>query len=115
MLEQIDIDPTLPSVVASLAGQYRDQDLVLTLIFHPDTSRVGQTTVVPRQSGNAPWVLGRRSPSFGGKSDQSATPLEEPHVSRRALEFLYQGKQLIIRRFGDSSRCRLGGASCMTI
>ena len=108
MLEHTDTDLTLPSVVASLPGNYRDQDLVLTVIFHPDTARIGHTAVVPRHTGNAPWILGRCGPAFGDRDDQSVSPLADPHVSRRALEFLYQGKQLIIRRFGDSSRCRLG-------
>jgi two-component system nitrogen regulation response regulator GlnG len=108
--DNIDADLTLPSVVSSLPDKHRDQELTLTIIFHPDTSRIGQTAVVPRQTGSAPWILGRRSPAFSGGTVQVAEPLEDPHISRQALEFLPRGKQLVVRRFAASSRCRIAGS-----
>ena len=109
MHDNIDADLTLPSVVSSLPGKHRDQELSFTIIFHPETSRIGQTAVVPRQTGSAPWILGRRSPAFSGGTAQVAEPLEDPHISRQALEFLPRGKQLVVRRFAASSRCRIAG------
>lgn len=108
MLTPNDPDVTLPSIIASLAGKYGEQEVVLTIIFHPDPARIGQRAVVPQQSGNAPWVLGRRSPEFHGAEGQAPLPLDDPHVSRRALQFTLKGKQLTISRFQPSSRCRFG-------
>jgi DNA-binding NtrC family response regulator len=110
MLTPIDPETTLPSIHASLASQYGAEELVLTIVFHPDTSRIGHRAVVPQQSGNAPWVLGRRSPAFHGRDGQCLLPLDDPHVSRRALQFTLTGKRLVINRFEASSRCRLGPA-----
>ena len=108
MLTPNDADVTLPSIIASLAGRYGAQDVVLTIIFHPDPTRIGQRAVVPQQSGIAPWVLGRRSPDFHGADGQVPLPLDDPHISRRALQFTLKGKHLAISRFQPSSRCRLG-------
>jgi transcriptional regulator with PAS, ATPase and Fis domain len=115
MLESSDVDLTLPSITASARGAFahQDQQLVLTIAFHPDTARIGQRAVVPKQSGNTVWVLGRRSPAFGAGDVQSPTPLDDPHVSRRALQFTYQDKRLLIRRFDASSRCRVGDAELL--
>jgi two-component system nitrogen regulation response regulator GlnG len=108
MMKPADIDLTLPAVVASLRGNLDAMDLVLTVIFHPDTSRIGHRAVVPKKTGTVPWVLGRRSPDFKGPDEQSPFPLDDPHISRRALQFIYQDRQLTIRRFDSSSRCRVG-------
>ena len=108
MLTQTDPDLTLPSVMATLAGKYAAQELVLTVIFHHDIARVGQSAVVPRETGKTPWVLGRRSPEFAGENDQSPLPLDDPHISRKALQFVVHSKRLTIRRFEASSRCRVG-------
>jgi two-component system nitrogen regulation response regulator GlnG len=108
MLTPNDSDVTLPSIVASLAGKYGAHDVVLTIVFHPDPARIGQRAVVPQRSGNAPWVLGRRSPDFHGADGQVPLPLDDPHVSRRALQFTLKGKHLTISRFQPSSRCRVG-------
>ncbi|RLA47691.1 MAG: hypothetical protein DRQ97_05515 [Gammaproteobacteria bacterium] len=109
MHDNIDADLTLPSVVSSLPGTSRDQVLSLTIIFHPKTSRIGQTAVLPRKTDSAGWILGRRSPAFSDATVQVAEPLDDPHISRQALEFLPRGKQLVVRRFAGSSRCRIAG------
>jgi two-component system nitrogen regulation response regulator GlnG len=108
MLTPNDSDVTLPSIIASMASRYGAQELVLTIAFHPDPARIGHRAVVPQQSGIAPWVLGRRSPDFHGHDGEVPLPLDDPHVSRRALQFTLKGKYLTISRFQPSSRCRLG-------
>ena len=110
MQENIDTDPTLPSVVASLPGRYREQELLLTIVFHPRTARIGQAAVVPATRAVNPWILGRRGPVFAGKENVSAGPLEDLHVSRQALEFLRVGERLVIRKLATSSRCRVAGS-----
>ncbi len=108
MLTTADSDLTLPSIIASLAGKYAAQELVLTIVFHPDTSRIGHRVVLPRQTVNAPCILGRRGPAFSSADGQNPLPLEDPHISRSALQFVVRGKRLTISRFAASSRCRVG-------
>lgn len=107
----VDPDLTLPSAVSALPGHYNEQQLVLTIIFHPDTSRIGQAAPVPGlRNGDPPWILGRRSPAFVGSQESAALPLVEPHVSRRALSLSSSGNGLAVRRLPASSRCRIAGA-----
>ncbi|MEZ5573695.1 MAG: sigma 54-interacting transcriptional regulator [Halioglobus sp.] len=103
-----DADLTLPSIVASLGSRYNAQDLVLTIIFHPDTARIGHRAVVGQHKANAPWILGRRSPIFHDPNGPSAEPLDDPYISRRALQFALVGKRLVVSRLQASSRCRFG-------
>jgi two-component system nitrogen regulation response regulator GlnG len=105
MSEKTDADLTLPSVMAALPARYREEVLVLTLVFHPDPRRIGETAVLPRRG---PWTLGRLSPDFGAAPD-SGGPLGDQHVSREAVRLSWQGGCLHVRRFTRSSRCRVGG------
>jgi DNA-binding NtrC family response regulator len=109
MLTPADSDLTWPSIIASLAGKYAAQDLVLTIIFHPDSSRIGQRAVLPRHTGKVPSILGRNGPAFSGPDGQGLLPLDDRHLSRSALQFtIVQGKRLTISRMEKSSRCRVG-------
>lgn len=108
MPDHNDVDLTLPSVVASLPGRYRERRLSLTVVFHPSTQRIGASAVVPRHDRRAPWVLGRRSPLFL-LGPEPGCPLEDPHVSRHALELDYDGQRAVIRRLAASSRCQVAG------
>ncbi len=101
-----DADLTLPSLVASLPGRRREQALALTVVFHPDTSRIGEVAVMP--DGEGAWSVGRHAPAFGRPGAAGGKGLEEPHVSRSALQLGWRGSLLEIRRAG-ASRCRLAG------
>jgi DNA-binding NtrC family response regulator len=103
-----DAERTLPSVRAALANRCAEQDVVLTVIFHPDTCRIGHRAVVPRQPGKSPWILGRFSPLFHSPGGQTASALDDPFISRRALQFTLRDRQLQIHRFPSASRCRVG-------
>ncbi len=105
MSEKTDADLTLPSVMAALPGRYREEVLVLTLVFHPDPHRIGETAVLTRRG---PWTLGRLSPDFG-LVPGSGGPLDDQHVSREAVRLSWQQGRLQVRRFAGSSRCRVGG------
>jgi DNA-binding NtrC family response regulator len=104
-----DIDLTIPSLVAALPAANRELQLMLTIVFHPDTSRIGERVVIPDLDVMPSWVLGRRSPAFGKDGGPAATPLGERHVSRRAISLCGSGEGLLVRRLPDSSRCRIGG------
>ena len=110
MMRRAGTDLTLPSIVAALGSAHTELDLVLTIIFHADTARIGHKAVVPLQSGDAPWVLGRYSPWFSGACDHVPAGLDDAYVSRRALQFNYQRKHLTICRFDAASRCLVGPA-----
>lgn len=109
-----DTEQTLPSVHAALAKRYGEQDLVLTVIFHPDTQRIGHRAVVPQDALKSQWLLGRFSPLFHAPGEGVPAPLDDPFVSRRALQFTLRGKQLLISRFETSSRCRVGPSELYT-
>jgi two-component system nitrogen regulation response regulator GlnG len=104
-----DADLTLPSVVAALPGRVREQELLLTIVFHPDTTRIGETAVVQHKPGSPPWILGRRGPAFGRDGRSDAFPLADQYISRQALEFAYGNGGLVVGKVADSSRCRVAG------
>ena len=108
MQESFETDLTLPPVVASRLTRNRSEELVLTIAFHPQTSRIGQRVVVPVTGSGEPWIVGRRSPGFAGLAEEDPLPLRDRYISRRALQFLYQGGRLTICRLKGASRCRLG-------
>jgi len=104
-----DPDLTVPSLVAALPACNREPQLVLTIVFHPDTSRIGERAVIPDLDATSSWVLGRRSPAFCRDGGPVAEPLRERHVSRQALSLRRSGDGILVVRLPDSSRCRLGG------
>jgi two-component system nitrogen regulation response regulator GlnG len=109
MSTNFDADLTLPSVIPASSRNDEAQVLLLTVIFHPDPSRIGETARVPDLLDAPPWVLGRRSPDFSRPSHGFATPLGERDVSRQALALARRGEQLVLRRLPRSSRCRIDG------
>ena len=102
-----DSDSTLPSLQVALPGLQRRRELVLSIIFHPQTSRAGEFAVLDQCRRSR--VLGRGSLDFGRDSGQGGVPLQERHVSRRALEIEFKEERLVLRRPAGSSRCRVGG------
>jgi DNA-binding NtrC family response regulator len=104
-----DADLTLPSLVAALPTGNRELQLVLTIVFHPDTSRIGERAVLPDLAAMPSWILGRRSPTFSRDGAQGATPLGGRHISRQAISLGSSGDGLSVRRLSDSSRCRVDG------
>ena len=105
-----DPDLTLPTLVGLPRAHDSAPRLLLTIIFHPDTGRIGETAELVGPPGSQPWVLGRYSPAFGRGGDAGPpAPLDEDHVSRRALEVAVEGDNVTLHRPDGSSRCRVGG------
>ncbi len=105
-----DTASTPSSLVASLVPQYAEPQLLLAIVFHPDTGRIGETAVLEPGESGADSVIGRgfpRFPALDGRSD--AAGLEEPHISRQALCLQSRGADLLVIRPPGASRCRLGG------
>tara|TARA_R110002072_G_scaffold54074_8_gene142137 strand:- start:3344 stop:4903 length:1560 start_codon:yes stop_codon:yes gene_type:complete len=101
-----DADATLPAVAAAVNDRDSAGALWLTIIFHPDPSRIGQRAQVPVTARSAPWFLGRCNPVFGGL-DVADAPLNDQYVSRRALQFVYSSQGLELQRLEGTSRCRV--------
>ena len=110
MSTNADADLTLPSVIPAPSQNDGAQVLLLTVIFHPDPSRIGAVARIPDLPDAPPWVLGRRSPDFSCASEDSVFLLGERDVSRQALALSRRGGQLILRRLPDASRCRIDGS-----
>lgn len=99
---------TLPCIDLPELQDAQREDLVLTVVFHPDTRRIGARVVLPSRLPAQGWLLGRHEPGFA-RGDQPPEPLLDPHISRRALCFRRTGGRLVIERCPGSSRCRLDG------
>jgi DNA-binding NtrC family response regulator len=111
MIVEPDPDITLPSVAANLAGRRERSELRLTIIFHPDPERIGESArleSVASKRGNK--VLGRNWPEFSRDAPAvgmiKARPCEDPHISRRALSFERSGSSLTLARPEEKS-CRV--------
>lgn len=101
---------TRPEALSELRAAYRREELVLTLVFHPEPGRIGETAVVPPARADRPEVIGRLRPLFGragGEPDERS--LEDPHVSRVALEVGRQGGHLLLRRGATGARVQVDG------
>ncbi len=109
MPEHKSADQTLPSVIAAPGREGGRQVLTLTIVFHPDTSRIGETAVFEKPREGRARVLGRDSPGFGRpESNTSLIPLNDRYVSREALQFHYSDGSVWVQRKSSSSRAHLG-------
>lgn len=100
-----DSKTTLQSVPPAAPADDIAEELGLTVVFHPDASRIGQAAVVPGAAEG--WVLGRGRPDFSGRGLADA-PLNDPYISRRALRLRRTGQTVVIERFDSASRARVG-------
>lgn len=96
--------PTLSDVVAAADSAPR---LRCTIVFHPRIERIGQSAVLDVATGDC--VLGRHSPLFVGGKDAEAAPLDNPYISRRALQIQAGSEGISLIRPEKSSRCRASG------
>lgn len=108
-----DVDLTLPSVVANLVGSYQISALMLTIAFHPDTDRIGESVLLFVDQGVTQLHLGRGVPLFSGAQDveqrNAARALNDRHISRKTLQLDYSGDSLVLSRDTDACRCQVGG------
>lgn len=108
---------TLPSVADALPDYGGASVLSLTIVFHPQLSRIGESVRLTAQALEAKrvLVLGRNSLNFSrAGADASPTlPLQDHYISRRALEFeacwIDGAMGVKLRRAQEASRCRVGG------
>ena len=102
---------TLPPVNPTLAATTAE-GLVLTILFHPDPSRIGESAVLSPGAGGESVVIGRDQPRFEhshGAVPGAARGLSDPHISRSALQLRIDNTGLVLSRPPGASRCRLSG------
>ncbi|MGB1141208.1 MAG: sigma-54-dependent transcriptional regulator [Halioglobus sp.] len=95
--------PDLPPVADGLA-----EELVVTVVFHPDTRFIGARARVPARLPPDGWILGRNTPHFH-REGESEQPLGDAHISRSAVRFARHRGQLLLERCPRSSRCNVSG------
>jgi len=110
MSSSTDADLTLPSVTAALSVEHEQQWLRFTIVYHPDTARIGHTALVPDLLETSSWVMGRRSPVFAGAISCAGAALDERDISRQALALTQVADGIALRRLPGASRCRVMGA-----
>ena len=103
---------TLPSIDLSSNAEVSD-GLVLSVLSHPDPSRIGEAAVLSRGIPSRAIELGRDLPLFRrrhGQSKDAPRGLEEPHISRLALTLLRSDDGLrLLRPRGASRLCTAQG------
>ena len=110
MLTDTPAEATLPSVITSLSRSTPEERWVLTVIFHPDPSLIGALAILP--AGDNHVQVGRHSPLFkhpAGGPAEVGRALQDPHVSREALNIRVLGEGLTLSRCNGACRCRVHG------
>jgi len=108
MADQTSPYQTLPTVVASLHGEARERELRLTIIFHPDVNRIGETAVVEQLAGEKAVLVGRLYPCFG-RDVSAGLPLTDRYISREALCFRSLRDKLVLSKNISSCRVQVDG------
>lgn len=109
MPEYSRTDATLPSVFAKLAVNQARTARVVTIVFHPDPTRIGERWLVPESSSRA-LVLGRQQPLFSPALADDARSLDDPHISRQALSLSFSTAGVTLRPLPAACRCRINGS-----
>lgn len=88
-------DLTLPEVsMPRRTGSGRA--LALTLLYHPDAARIGETAVLPR--GDGACLLSRLQPVFfQPRGEGQGKPLDDPYLSRSPVEIFPADSSLVLR------------------
>ncbi len=102
-----DTLPLPPAAAPARGGA--EACLLLTVIFHPESERIGARAWRPvRDSGNC-LQLGRGEPGFAGPGGGPVRGLEDRYISRQALTVRGGGDRWLLERPRGSSRCRVDG------
>ncbi len=100
-------DLTLPEV-ALPRSQGNSRALALTLLFHPDPLRIGETAILckPGERG----LLSRLQPLFSQcRGEIPGRALADPYLSRQALEFRMDDRVLRLAVPADGTSLKLDG------
>ena len=104
-------EATLPSVLTSLSCALPERRLVLTVVFHPDSSLIGARSLLPVDDERV--QLGRHHPLFithKCETHEAARALNDPYVSREALTIRVMRGGVTLSRCDGACRCRVNGS-----
>lgn len=107
MAKHNDSDATLPRLDTGFEPPGACQELLLTILYHPDVSRIGERS--PLQQAMGAWTLGRHTPEFD-RGVGVARPLGDRHISRAAVSISLGETSVELRRAEHSCRCRVAGS-----
>jgi len=82
---------------------------VLTILHHPDSSRVGERLTLPELAPGEVVALSRVEPGFAAPGESRKRPLAEPHLSRRPLHLIASGKRVGLRYHQTSTSVLANG------
>jgi two-component system nitrogen regulation response regulator GlnG len=68
----------------------------LTIVCHPDASRIGERVVLTRLLAGMPVEVSRAAPTFRRPGDATQRPLLDPYLSRKPLQLRSHGRGLIV-------------------
>lgn len=85
------------------------RDVVLTLLYHRDLSRVGEVARLCAADAAGSARLSRDEPVFAPVRGDASGPLGDPHLSRRPVTFTPSGDDLTLD-IGDAPHIALNGA-----
>ncbi len=101
-------DKTLPSLGELAAGLTAYPRYQLTLVFHPQTRRIGECADLSFE-GRRPLSIGRIAPAFRTCDGAEGSPIDDPYVSRLAVVLAREPGGLRLARPLEASRCRVAG------
>lgn len=67
------------------------QMVVLTVLAHPEASRIGEKAALPELGSGGSVKLGRGTPRFVSKGSRRARPLDDPYLSRKPIQLQSMG------------------------
>ncbi len=112
MYTRDDSDATLPAVSLRHSGRYRSSRLILTIAFHPDPSRIGESSLIEPQASSGCIELGRAAPLFHRfpvDDEPAGVGLTDSYISRSALSLQVKEGRLHLVRPCVASPVRVDG------
>lgn len=79
-----------------------EEVLTLTILSHPDASRVGEVSRLVEASGRGEISLSRTEPDFLKPESRDGWPLADPFISRKPAIFRANAGGVLISRTGDA-------------
>jgi two-component system nitrogen regulation response regulator GlnG len=93
---------------AAVAGD--DRAPSLTILWHPDTRRVGEVARLPLIDSERPYLMSREQLVFHAPGSSHGRPLASRWMSRRALRFESDGAAgVVVTPDGDALQCFADG------
>ena len=109
MKDWVGSDITLPEITAG-ADAGSQPSFCLSILYHPDTDRIGERALLDLHHGTEPVSLCRYSPGFASADRaEYVRGLDDPYISRDVLSFELDGSRIRLSLGQGSSSVTLNG------